>query len=249
MGNFITLVTALLATIIPATLIRITVADKSLSIKEKMRAIGCLLIFSFVIYATTNGAVYLISEKLAKQDPRPATFAEAQAASGFQSGYEYPLVSRDRGVVFYSSEEVTHDFFYFNMMGQTISGSSLLVGYQHADGIREIVEIPISTINFRITADSSDASLSVDLGAIDAPANVYVLWQKDCSIEVIWWWWTADCSALPTTMTTPGDEGVAGLLQRAFAASSSKIVTMTVTEEQYSKILGASESSQDQKTE
>lgn len=242
----IAFVAAVAATAIPVCLIGKVITDKTriILIADKVTAILIIIATSSSLYIIANTVVRSLSEELAGQDPRPATFTEAQAASGFQSGYEYPLALGDRGYVSYSSEKVTHDLFYFNMTSQTISSSSILVGYQHADGIREIVEIPISTINFRITADSSDASLSVDLGAIDAPADGYAVGQHSgCPPKVIWGWWVADCSAVPTTMTTPGDEGVAGLLQRAFAANSSKIVTMTVTEKQYSKILGAPESS------
>ena len=167
----------------------------------------------------------LASGHFSWQDARPASFLEAQTASGFQSRYEYPLALGDRGYVSHSSEKVTHGLFYFSMTSQTVSGSSILVSYEHADGTREIVEIPISTINFRITANCGDTSLSVDLGAIDTPADGYVIrpeYGYSCPEKIVWGWWVTDCSAAPTTMTTPGgNEGVAKFLQRAFAASPS----------------------------
>lgn len=246
MINVVAALLAIVATSIPLIFITAMIANKNESESIALEIIVTAGV-SLFCYVAVNGVVLIASKSFSWQDARPANFLEAQTASGFQSGYEYPLALGDRGYVSHSSEKVTHGLFYFNMTSQTVSGSSILVSYEHADGAREIVEIPISTINFHITADGGDTSLSVDLGAIDAPADGYIIrpeYGYSCPEKIIWGWWVADCSAAPTTMTTPGsNEGVAKLLQRAFAASSSKIVTMTVTEEQYSKILGAPESS------
>lgn len=246
MADLIALPLAIAFTAIPIILIAAIIGNKDKNESVAFEVLTTVSV-SLFCYIAVNGVVTMVSGYFSWQDARPASFLEAQTASGFQSGYEYPLALGDRGYVSHSSEKVTHGLFYFSMTSQTVSGSSILVSYEHADGTREIVEIPISTINFRITANGGDTSLSVDLGAIDTPADGYVIrpeYEYSCPEKVVWGWWVTDCSAAPTTMTTPGgNEGVAKFLQRAFAASPSKIVTMTVTEEKYSKILGAPESS------
>ena len=241
--SVVALVAAIIATLIPVMFIVETITDGDLSFSDKAElTIVTVIISAFCYMVVALLLTHSVTAALVNTNSqRPAAFTEAQEASGFQSGYEYPLVLGDRGAVSYSSAETTHGFFYFNMTSQTISGSSVLVGYEHTDGTREIIEVPISTINFQIVASNDDSSLSIDLGAIDAPADGYTM-AKTCDTKVIWGWWVYTCSGEPA-LTTPGNEGVAGLLQRAFAASSSKIVTMTVTEEQYAQILGAPEGS------
>lgn len=231
----IVLVAAAVATLIPTFLIGDVVADKE--IKQKTTAVAAVVVFFSICYLVANAIALFVSANLS-QGERPATFLEAQSASGFISGYEYPLILGDRGTVSQSTEEVSHGLFYLEWTSQTMSGSSILVGYEHADQTREIAEVPISAINFRITADSRDSSLAIDLGAIDAPIDGYTV-AKSCGVKVVWGWWVHNCGE-PTTLITPGDEGVAGLLRRAFAVTTSKTVTMTVTEEQYRQILGAS---------
>ena len=197
---------------------------------------------NFVVFLTIYCLLNILSSTIYVNDPsRVATFTEAQEASGFTSGYEYPLVLGDKDVFYYHKEEATSGLFYFRMTSQTISGSSISISYEHADGVHEIIAIPIAMINFRIVDNSEDTSLVVDLGAINAPAEGYTI-ENSCSLKVVWGWWVHDCGT-PTTLIAPGDEGVAGLMRRAFASTSSKIVTMTVTQEQYNRILGAMESS------
>ena len=251
--NIVALVAAIVATLIPIVLIvailfdgnNLSRSDKafddSLSLSDKAQITAIITVVAIVCYVIVNVCVYYVTSVVNADSWRPATFTEAQEASGFQSAYSYPLVLGDRGAVSYSSQEITHGLFYFNMTSQTISGSSVLVGYEHTDGTREIIEIPISMINFQIVASNDDSSLSIDLGAIDAPADGYTM-AKTCGTKTVWGWWVYSCTDY-NHLTTPGNEGVAGLLQRAFAASSSKIVTMTVTEEQYAQILGAPEGS------
>ena len=112
---------------------------------------------NFVVFLTIYCVLNLISSTVYVNDPsRVATFTEAQEASGFTSGYEYPLVLGDKDVFYYHKEEVTSGLFYFRMTSQTISGSSISVSYEHADGIREIIAIPIAMINFRIVDNSED---------------------------------------------------------------------------------------------
>lgn len=231
-------VAAVIVTAIPVILIGLILADKKLG-SEKLLMANAIAVFAAIAYVVANAGLVFVTY-WGSEYSRPATFTEAQEASGFTSGYEYPLVIGDRGSVSYKKEEVAHGLFYFRMTSQTVSGSSILVSYEHADGVMEIIEIPISMINFVIVDDSEDTSLVIDLGAINTPADGYKI-ENSCNLKVIWGWWVHDCGA-PTTLIAPtNSEGAAGLLQRAFATSPGKIVVMTVTEEQYYQILGAAE--------
>jgi len=234
--NAFLMVTAVIATAIAtaATIFNVWIEEKGRRLRTAaICAMTCLSIY-FVMNIFSS-MIYL------NAPTRAARFTEAQEASGFTSGYEYPLVLGDKDVFYYHKEEATSGLFYFRMTSQTISGSSISISYEHADGVHEIIAIPIAMINFRIVDNSEDTSLVVDLGAINAPAEGYTI-ENSCNLEVAWGWWVHDCGT-PTTLIAPGDEGVAGLMRRAFASTSSKIVTMTVTQEQYNRILGAMESS------
>lgn len=243
--EWVAAVAAVIATAIPVILIGSILADKKLG-NDKLPMAAFITVFAVIAYFVANAGLVFATSAIKKWDweedyPRPATFTEAQEASEFTSGYEYPLVLGDRGSVSYSKEEFYHGLFYFRMTSQSISGSSILVSYEHADGVLEVIEIPISMINFRIVDTSEDTSLVIDLGAINAPVEGYTI-DRSCNTEVVWGWWVPSCEDT-TTLIAPGEEGVAGLLQRAFAAAPGKIVTMTVTQEQFNHILGAMESS------
>ncbi len=232
----------LMVTAVIATAIATTTTIFNVWIEEKGRRLHTAVV-CFTICLSIYFVLNVFSSMIYLNAPtRAARFTEAQEASGFTSGYEYPLVLGDRGSASYSKEEVYHGLFYFRMTRQSVSGSSVLVSYQHADGLVEIIEIPISIINFHVVNNSEDTSLVIDLGAINAPAEGYTI-ENSCNLEVAWGWWVHDCGA-PTTLIAPtNSEGVAGLLQRAFSTSPGKIVTMTVTQEQFNHILGAMESS------
>lgn len=244
--EILALVAAIAATAVPVFLIGVVIADKTFR-SERFADVATIAVLTAIVYVVANAVLVFATSTIEKWDweedyPRPATFTEAQEASGFTSGYEYPLVIGDRGSVSYKKEEVYHGLFYFRMTSQTVSGSSILVNYEHPDGVLEIIEIPISMINFKIVDTSEDTSLVIDLGAINAPAEGYTI-NRSCNTEVVWGWWALSCEDTATLTTPTGNEGVAGLLQRAFATSPGKIVVMTVTEEQYYQILGAAEGS------
>ena len=241
--EWLALVAAIIATAIPVLLIGLVMAGKTL--RGKFADAATITVIAVIAYFVANaGLVFVTSlgNDWSSEYPRPATFVEAQEASGFTSGYEYPLVLGDRGSASYSKEEVYHGLFYFRMTSQTVSGSSVLVSYEHADGVVEIIEIPISMINFVIVDNSENTSLVIDLGAVVTPVDGYTI-DRSCNMEVDWGWWVTACEDTATLTPPPNSEGVAGLLQRAFAVAPGKIVTMTVTQEQFDHILGAMESS------
>ena len=182
--EWIALVAAIAATAVPIFLIGGVITDKQLG-NDKLPMATFITVFAVIAYFVANaGLVFVTSlgNDWGSEYPRPATFVEAQEASGFTSGYEYPLVLGDRGSVSYSKEEVYHGLFYFRMTSQTISGSSILVSYEHADGVLEVIEIPISMIDFRIVNNSEDTSLVIDLGAINAPAEGYTI-DRSCKLR------------------------------------------------------------------
>ena len=136
--EWVALVAAIAATAVPIFLIGGVITDKQLG-NDKLPMASTIAVFAVIAYFVANaGLVFVTSlgNDWGSEYPRPATFVEAQEASGFTSGYEYPLVLRDKDVFYYHKEEVASGLFYFRMTSQTVSGSSISVSYEHAEDRR-----------------------------------------------------------------------------------------------------------------
>ena len=117
-----------------------------------------------------------------------------------------------------------------------------MVDYRHGDGTHEVLEIPLSTIKFNIIGDDEMSSMVINL--TDLPgAEGYVAKDTlgDCHPHIQWGWWLKECPTIKNTQVTStiGDEGLAGLFQKALASNLGKFVTMNVTEAEYQQILGS----------
>lgn len=148
---------------------------------------------------------------------------------------------------------VTGNMFYMN--GQAIfqGGTTLLLGFQHNNGIREILEVPLSSVDFVIIPDDEMSTMSIDLSTVAEAATGYEVhetFDNDCRPSIRFGWWTANCttSVQSFSINPSTNEGLANLLKRAFASSSNGKVAMRVTEAEYRQILGSA-SSTETKTE
>lgn len=202
-----------------------------------------------VIYAIANSMTYY---KTSESEPRIATYAEAASLYGFSSGSEYPLEIGDRSVSASGEFTMNGGFFSVSGYGQMQAGASILVGYQHADGDREILEIPLSNVAFRIIDYSESSSIVIDFSAVSGSAPEYTAEDilGDCHTHIRWGWWTRECATIDTTVTSSTNEGVAGLLQKALASGNAgKFVVVSVTEAGYRQILGSAGSATETETE
>ena len=202
-----------------------------------------------ILYAIANSMAYT---KTSEHEFRVATLAEAASLYDFSSGSEYPLEIGDRSVS--ASGEFTimnGGFFSVSGYGQMQAGASILVGYQHADGDREILEIPLSNVAFRIIDYSESSSIVIDFSAVSGSAPEYTAEDipGDCHNHIRWGWWTRECATINTTVTSSTNEGVAGLLQKALASGNAgKFVVVSVTEAEYRQILGSAGSTTETET-
>ena len=133
---------------------------------------------------------------------------------------------------------VTDNMFYVSGQATIQGGATLLVGFQHNNGVREILEVPLSSVDFVIIPDDEMSTMSIDLSAVTQTATGYEVhetFDKDCRFG----WWTANCttSVQSFSIRPSTNEGLANLLKRAFASSSNGKVAMSVTEDQYRQIL------------
>lgn len=128
--------------------------------------------------------------------------------------------------------------------GQMQTGASILVEHDvDGNSRREILEIPLSNVAFRIINDSA-SSMAINFDAISEPTPGYV--AKDtpsgCHAQIRWGWWTRKCATTSTTVTSTENEGLSGLLHKALASNPGKFVTMNVTTSEYQQILGSADS-------
>lgn len=198
-----------------------------------------------ILYAIANSMTYT---KTSEHEFRVATLAEAASLYDFSSGSEYPLEIGDRSVSASGEFTMNGGLFSVSGYGQMQAGASILVGYQHADGDREILEIPLSNVAFRIIDYSESSSIVIDFGAVSGSVPGYTAEDVpgDCHTRIRWGWWTRECATIDTTVTSSStDEGVAGLLQKALASGNAgKFVVVSVTEARYRQILGSAGSTQ-----
>lgn len=198
-----------------------------------------------ILYAIANSMTYT---KTSEHEFRVATLAEAASLYDFSSGSEYPLEIGDRSVSASGEFTMNGGFFSVSGYGQMQAGASILVGYQHADGDREILEIPLSNVAFHII-DYSESSIVINFSAVSGSVPEYTAEDipGDCHTHIRWGWWTRECATIDTTVTSSTNEGVAGLLQKALTSGNAgKFVVMSVTEAEYRQILGSAGSAETQ---
>lgn len=201
-----------------------------------------------ILYAIANSMTYT---KTSEHEFRAATLAEAASLYDFSSGSEYPLDIGGRSVSANGEAAVSGGFVvsaYIRMQ----AGASILVDYQHPDGSHEALEIPLSKIKFNIIDDDEMSSMVINF--VDMPgAEGYVAKDTlgDCHHDIRWDWWLRECPTVENTQVTStiGDEGVAGLLQKALASNPGKFVTMNIKASEYQQILGSAGSTTEKETE
>ena len=163
---------------------------------EKLKFIVTFAVTIIVSYIIANAITY-VSTMPYRPRERLATFAEAATIYGINSGDSYPLSLGDKSVSLSGEMTVTGNVFYVN--GQAIfqGGTTLLVGFQHNNGIREILEIPLASIDFVIIPDDEMSTMSIDLSTVTEAATGYEVhetFDSDCRPSIRFGWWTANCT-------------------------------------------------------
>lgn len=202
-----------------------------------------------LLYAAANTAVY---NMMPSNKDRVARFAEAASLYGFSSGSEYPLEIGARSSSATGETSVSGGIFSISAYTKMQAGASILVDYRHGDGTHEVLEIPLSVIRFNIIGDGEMSSMVINL--TDLPgAEGYVAKDTlgDCHPSIQWGWWLRDCATIKNTQVTStiGDEGLAGLFQKALSSNPGKFVVVSVTEDEYRQILGSAGSATETETE
>ena len=211
---------------------------------EKLKFIVTFAVTIIVSYIIANAITY-VSTMPYKPKERLATFAEAAATYDINSGDSYPLSLGGKSVSLSGEMTVTGNAFYISGQATFQGGTTLLVGFQHSDGIREILEIPLASVDFVIIPDDEMSTMSIDLSTVTEAATGYEVhetFDSDCRPSIRFGWWTAKCttSVQSFSISPSTNEGLANLLKRAFASSSNGKVAMRVTEDQYRQILSSS---------
>ena len=241
MGSFL-LFWAVIATItgfIAGGILACLIDDAFFNNKMKVSAIIALTsVIMIAMYAIVNMKIY----HLPSNKERVASFTEAAALHEFSSGSEYPLEIGARSSSATGETSVSGGIFSISAYAKMQAGASILVDYRHGDGTHEVLEIPLSTIKFNIIGDGEMSSMVINL--TDLPgAEGYVAKDTlgDCHPHIQWGWWLKECPTIKNTQVTStiGDEGLAGLFQKALSSNPGKFVTMNVTEAEYQQILGS----------
>ena len=211
---------------------------------EKLKFIVTFAVTIIVSYIIANAITY-VSTMPYRPRERLATFAEAASLYGLNSEDSYPLLIGDKSVSLSGEMTVTGNMFYVSGQATIQGGATLLVGFQHNNGVREILEVPLSSVDFVIIPDGEMSTMSIDLSAVTQTATGYEVhetFDKDCRPSIRFGWWTANCttSVQSFSISPSTNEGLANLLKRAFASSSNGKVAMSVTEDQYRQILSSS---------
>jgi len=215
--------------------------DDAFNNKMKVSAIIALIsVIMIAMYAIVNMTIY--HQLMPSNKERVASFTEAAALHEFSSGSEYPLEIGARSISATGETSVSGGIFSISAYAKMQAGASILVDYRHGDGTHEVLEIPLSTIKFNIIGDGEMSSMVINL--TDLPgAEGYVAKDTlgDCHPHIQWGWWLKECPTIKNTQVTStiGDEGLAGLFQKALASNLGKFVTMNVTDAEYQQILGS----------
>lgn len=202
-----------------------------------------------ILYAIANSIAY---NKTSEHEIRVATYAEAASAYDFSSGYEYPLDIGSRSMTASGEVSVSGGMFSVNAYAKIQGGSSILIGFQHRNGAREIIEVPLSNIEFRIVNDETSSSIVIGFGRISTLAYGYTAedMPDNCHLHIRWGWLTNECSLIKgAKVNSSTDEGLSGLLQKALASGNAgKFVVVSVTEAGYRQILGSAGSTTETET-
>ena len=252
MGLFL-LFWAVIATItgfIAGGILACLIDDAFFNNKMKVSAIIALtLVIMIAMYAIVNMTIYQL---MPSNKERVASFTEAAALHEFSSGSEYPLEIGARSISATGETSVSGGIFSISAYTKMQAGASILVDYRHGDGTHEVLEIPLSTIKFNIIGDGEMSSMVINF--VNMPgAEGYVAEDTlgDCHPHIQWGWWLKECPTIKNTQVTStiGDEGLAGLFQKALASNPGKFVVVSVTEDEYRQILGSAGSATETETE
>ena len=197
-----------------------------------------------VLYTFANLAVYGCSLPHTERQ-RTATFAEAAAYYGLDSGTSYPLSVGDKSISLSGNMIVNGSLFHVSGQAQFQGGTSLLVDFRHNDGTSEILEIPLANTSFVVIPDDEASTMEITLDNTSWSATGYQVnetFNRSCHASFHFGWWPAKCTtSLQSFTVTPSvNEGLAGVLQKILASGNAgKLVTMRVTTSEYQQVLGA----------
>ena len=207
------------------------------------RFAGITAFIVIVLYTLANLAVYGGTMPHTERQ-RTATFAEAAAYYGLDSGTSYPLSVGDKSISLSGNMTINGGLFHVSGQAQFQGGTALLVGFQH-NGFYEVIEIPLANIEFIIIPDNEASTMTLSLDNTSWSATGYQVNEKfdrNCHASFRFGWWPAKCTtSLQSFTVTPSvNEGLAGVLQKILASGNAgKFVTMRVTTSEYQQVLGA----------
>lgn len=201
------------------------------------------------MYGAANELVYRSMMPIESHtEESVATFAEVSRFYGVESGVAYPQVVGEKTSVSAGSFAMSGNLFFYEGAGQLGSESAILIGLQRPNqDVREVLEVPISKINFVIDNEQPSSVTFTFQDMAVAPEGythrAYALDTSQCKVKIQWGWWTPDCPE-PTLQeesitSETGDEGMSGLVQKANLYYPGKYATVVVSEEQYREVLGA----------
>ncbi len=206
--------------------------------------VGITAFIVVVFYMLANLAVYGETMPYTERE-RAATFAEAAAYYGLDSGTPYPLSVGDKSISLSGNMTVNGSLFHVSGQAQFQGGTSLLVDFRHNDGTSEILEIPLANTSFVVIPDDEASTMEITLDNTSWSATGYQVnetFNRSCHASFHFGWWPAKCttSLQSFTVTPLVNEGLAGVLQKILAScNAGKFVTMRVTTSEYQQVLGA----------
>ncbi len=205
--------------------------------------VGITAFIVVVLYVLANLAVYGETMPYAERE-RAATFAEAAAYYGLDSGTSYPLSVGDKSISLSGNMTINGGLFHVSGQAQFQGGTALLVGFQHNE-VYEVIEIPLASINFVIVPDDEASTMTLNLDNSSWSATGYQVNEKfdrNCHASFRFGWWPAKCTtSLQSFTVTPSvNEGLAGVLQKILAnGNASKFAVMRVHRPDYDRIVGS----------
>lgn len=215
--------------------------------------VGITALIVVVFYMLANLAVYGETMPYTERE-RAATFAEAAAYYGLDSGISYPLSVGDKSLTLSGNMTVSGSLFHVSGQAQFQGGTALLVGFQHNE-VYEVIEIPLASINFVIVPDDEASTMTLNLDNSSWSATGYQVNEKfdrDCHASFRFGWWPAKCTtSLQSFVITPSvNEGLAGVLQKVLTnGNAGKFVEMRVHKSDYDRIVGTTDSTMETQTE
>lgn len=216
--------------------------------------VGITAFIVVVFYMLANLAVYGETMPYTERE-RAATFAEAAAYYGLDSGTPYPLSVGDKSISLSGNMTVNGSLFHVSGQAQFQGGTSLLVDFRHNDGTSEILEIPLVNTSFVVIPDNEASTMEITLDNTPWSATGYQVnetFNRSCHASFHFGWWPARCTtSLQSFTVTPSvNEGLAGVLQKVLAScNAGKFVEMRVHESDYDRIVGTTDSTMETETE